>query len=412
MVSSLIGIVLGFTAMSVLFALKAPLWLPLLVAALVMCITTGGSWLLLQVLTSATTSSSTYDLLVASYMIAALIYLYRVTGYTKLLGEELVKVLRKPKLVVTVTPAVMGLLPIPGGALLSAPVVDSVGDSLGLSRKLKVFVNVWFRHVVFLAYPLNQAVITAAVLAGINVWSLVLRQLPAVLAMWLAGYLVAFRRAGSVSSTSVERSNPATLAKVLSPILVAVAIAASTSSILDRELIEGVPYTRYSMLLGLAVAIALLLFFAKPSWLLVLKALASKQAIEVSLAAFSIVVLREAFVKAGGSVLVAGIVENAGYTAKLFLLVAVPFMLSFSTGSPTVGVSIAIPVFQPALSVGLREVSLLYTSNMLGYIGSPAHLCYVYTAQYFKTTLTEAYREVLVSIALTMAAALLFYFFT
>ena len=51
------------------------------------------------------------------------------------------------------SPALMGLLPIPGGALLSAPMLIRAGYDI--SGESYAAINVWFRHILILIYPLG-----------------------------------------------------------------------------------------------------------------------------------------------------------------------------------------------------------------------------------------------------------------
>src|SRR5262245_23263268 len=53
---------------------------------------------------------------------------------------------RRPRVVLAALPAIIGLLPMPGGALFSAPMVEqSAGPSMGPEDK--ALVNYWYRHV-------------------------------------------------------------------------------------------------------------------------------------------------------------------------------------------------------------------------------------------------------------------------
>ena len=55
-----------------------------------------------------------------------------------------------------VIPAVYGLMPVPGGALFSAPLIDKEGDKYKLKNNQKNFLNIWFRHIWFPIYPISQ----------------------------------------------------------------------------------------------------------------------------------------------------------------------------------------------------------------------------------------------------------------
>jgi hypothetical protein len=52
-----------------------------------------------------------------------------------------------PGLNLTLFPALMGLLPMPGGAVFSAPMVKEIGSDSKLTGSHLSFVNYWFRHI-------------------------------------------------------------------------------------------------------------------------------------------------------------------------------------------------------------------------------------------------------------------------
>ena len=57
-----------------------------------------------------------------------------------------------------VIPAVYGLMPVPGGALFSAPMINEEGDKYHLNKNQKNFLNIWFRHIWLPIYPIGRNV--------------------------------------------------------------------------------------------------------------------------------------------------------------------------------------------------------------------------------------------------------------
>jgi hypothetical protein len=55
--------------------------------------------------------------------------------------------------------------------------------------------------------------------------------------------------------------------------------------------------------------------------------------------------------------------------------------------------------------------ALIYISAYLGYTVAPTHLCFAFTADYFKCSMGKIYRYVAPSFIAAFAAALLVYFF-
>lgn len=82
---------------------------------------------------------------------------------TKLV-DDLIRGLRtmvSSRALLAVIPAVIGLMQMPGGALLSAPLIDKEADELKLTPERKVAVNLTFRHIWFYVFPLTSTLILA-----------------------------------------------------------------------------------------------------------------------------------------------------------------------------------------------------------------------------------------------------------
>jgi len=90
---------------------------------------------------------------------------------------------KNPKIVLSALPAIIGFLPVSGGALMSAPIVDAEAEKLKLPPERKAYVNLWFRHTIFPVYPLSQVLIITAALTGAPLFSIILLQIPTVLVM-------------------------------------------------------------------------------------------------------------------------------------------------------------------------------------------------------------------------------------
>ena len=94
------------------------------------------------------------------------------------------RISRKASLMVI--PALFGLLPVAGGALMSAPIVEQIDSEEEPSKKVSI--NVWYRHMLILIYPLSSSLIFASSLIGINLYIIVIGLLPCMIVMWLVGY--------------------------------------------------------------------------------------------------------------------------------------------------------------------------------------------------------------------------------
>lgn len=91
----------------------------------------------------------TISVVFATFGIMLMSQPYKVTKVINDLSEGLGRIVSNSKLVVSMLPAIIGLLPVAGGALMSAPLVEAETDRLGLKAEKKTYVNVWFRHTIF-----------------------------------------------------------------------------------------------------------------------------------------------------------------------------------------------------------------------------------------------------------------------
>jgi hypothetical protein len=92
------------------------------------------------------------------------------------------------------------------------------------------------------------------------------------------------------------------------------------------------------------------------------------------------------------------------------MLILVPAILGVLTASAFGGVSISIPILGGIVALTTSMASLIYMSAYLGYVISPTHLCFAFTADYFKCPLTKIYKYLAPSFAITFATVLLIYF--
>ena len=108
---------------------------------------------------------------------------------------------KRPFLVLS--PALLGMLPVPGGALLSSPLVERAGG--GVQAETKAVVNVWFRHVLLIIYPLSPALIVSAKIAGFEVYRAIPYLIPGFITMSIIGWIFFLRDVeGEISQNALR----------------------------------------------------------------------------------------------------------------------------------------------------------------------------------------------------------------
>lgn len=311
-------------------------------------------------------------------------------------------------------PALIGAMPVMGGAQVSAPLVDKTGDELGLDRATKAAANLIFRHGMFFLFPFSPSLILLSQMTGIPVWTLISRLWPASVLLWGVGYAVLLRpgRAKTRRSDSSARAcavdpdggNIANLTEnVRTPLPLRLKLQAFRTF-----LFYGSP-----LILALGVCLALRI----PLWASLLagsalacglgwwktrsipplqKVLRNSNISQVP-AMFWIMVFSAFILESPALMTLAGAIGRAGGRIGL-LAIAVPFVFGFVSASQTTSLGVLIPVFMPALGgapegIKLSAISVVYISSFLSYLVSPLHLCQILTCRFFGVSEIDVYKR-------------------
>jgi len=308
------------------------------------------------------------------------------------LMESLVRGLGLNRRVLTgLSPAMIGLLPIPGGALFSAPIVEKTTEEA--DNKLKASINVWFRHIIYLVYPLGPTLIVSAKMAGLSVYRVIPHLLPFFLVTILLGHIFFIRKIGD--KTKKEGFHPE---KVLPPL--AVILLAPTIDYSFKK-IFFLPFEEIATLIAILTSLALTLFLVGSKTSFLWRASLKMKPWKFFMIIIGMFVYLNIFKASGTPEQIAGLTIS-----EEFLCIAISFLLGFSTGTIQVPISIVLPIYLTKFGGGQIEPNIFattYFSVFLGYLVSPVHPCVVLTSEYFKTKVLDILKTMLplITIALT-----------
>jgi len=286
-------------------------------------------------------------------------------------------------------PAVYGLMPVPGGALFSAPLIEKEGEKYRLDKNQKNFLNVWFRHIWFPIYPISSAMILicSEKFSNINIYTLIVANVPAFVASIVIGgvFLKYFIRK-TTKVTSPPEKNYNGLIYLLPPTIPLVFYAALY--------FVGFPRVR-SFLIGVLFSILLLYYLIKIDRKKYVNIIKKSLSWNLALAIFGIMIFREMFLVSEANILIANIMSGFSFPA-LIMIILIPLILGLLTGYNLGAVALSYPLVQPFFEftgislVGLT--SIIFISSLAGYLISPIHLCNVLSSNYLKTDTTRMYK--------------------
>ncbi|MFB0569111.1 MAG: DUF401 family protein [Nitrososphaeria archaeon] len=394
----LIGASIAFALVLLLVLRKVNLGLALVLGSFVLGVFALTPQGMVEAFTAAVTARATLELVITVGIITIICLVYEGSGMIKQMIDSLEHLIADGRIVAALTPAVFGLLPVLGGALFSAPLVETEGNRLGLNSEQKAYDNLWFRHVVFLIYPLETALITASYLSGFTIGSILLYQVPIFLVAVAAGYLTVIRPVKFTRSV-VERDSRWIRKLVLSfsPILVALLLALGF----------GAP-----LYLSVLAALTVLLLMVRPAPQSLGRSLRKRLIPEMIATAFGFMIFRYFIDASRVFDSISPLVGN-GTVSPVVLSTIFPAALGFLLGAPAGAIALSVPLLAGIYTLTPVMVALIYTSVYMGHNISPMHLCFAVTCQYFKTRIKRLYRLYLPAALMVLAAAialtLLFY---
>ncbi|MCP4682322.1 MAG: DUF401 family protein, partial [Desulfobacterales bacterium] len=144
------------------------------------------------------TGLQTVSLVLIVGFILVISRLMKETGHMERIVESFSMFSRDDRVVSSAMPALIGLLPMPGGALFSAPMVETTLCERPLSGEKKTAVNYWFRHIWEYWWPLYPGVVLAVTLLEVDTWRFMAIMAPMTLVTVLAGAVFILRPLGKM----------------------------------------------------------------------------------------------------------------------------------------------------------------------------------------------------------------------
>jgi integral membrane protein (TIGR00529 family) len=177
--------------------------------------------------------------------------------------------LNNKKMLLAGLPALVGLLPMPGGAIFSAPLVASIDGSGELDARQKVAINYWFRHIWEYWWPLYTGVILAIRYSELPTAIFILIQIPFTFAAAIGGYFFILKnvKRGNFGNSENQKLEPAAFLSAIGPIAILVFISVLGSAVLPKIGLTGTLSSLLSMLIGLIIAIAVVFCGNTSAWI-------------------------------------------------------------------------------------------------------------------------------------------------
>jgi hypothetical protein len=303
--------------------------------------------------------------------------------FKKIIGDMKI-MLSDVRWIIAIIPAVIGFLPMFGGALVSAPVVKEITEDMGISNERKTFLNFWFRHLWEYTLPLYPGILVASGILGVPVYKVIASNTILTVSAIIIGIILGIGRL----KWRPERSGEVRLGKDrailhflfnLSPIILVMVLVLVVRLKVLYALLGATVFT----IISNRIPMKRILHFAE------------KEEYGMILMVFGIMVFKE-MLGTTGLIERLPIFFNTAGVPRYLVISFLPFIVGFLTGMTMAAVGITFPVI---LSLFNGKLSLMTFSFMCGFAGvllTPVHFCLALTREYFQADWLKLYYKELV----------------
>lgn len=320
----------------------------------------------------------------------------RTTGMLKRMVASLSSALADSRVVMAAMPAMIGMLPSPGGAVFSAPMVEEASAGARILPEQKAFINYWYRHIWEYISPLYPGIILASGITGLSTQTLFISNISCAIAVVVLGAFFCFKgipRQHSVKQEVDRKREFLVFLAMISPIVLALLLTV---------------VFRISPVFSLGGAIITLYGVHRFTPAKIMKNLRESVSGKALFLVLGIMFFQEILRETGALQGISSFFANSGLPVWL-MLITIPLIAGVITGLTVGYIGITFPLLLPLMNSGGAPspplVTLAFAAGFCGVMLSPVHLCYVLTCDYFQADIARVYHRLLIPSALVLAAA-------
>ena len=376
----IIKLIVIFTGIVFFIKLKKPLYISILVGAVISVILYRIPIITsLQLAFKSCTSKDTISLVLAFYTITYVQRMMEKRGHLLLAEKSLDNIFNSRRINAMIAPFVIGLLPSAGAVLIAAPIVQNASGDY-LTREEQTFVTSYYRHISEAFLPTYSSILLALDLSGVDMTKFVVGMLPMVAILFILGYVFYVRKipkSNGISQSKDKKDDIINLIISLWPIAVTITIILTLK----------IPV--YMAVIPVIIVSAILNKFSVDELIPMVKTAFETKLI---VSTVMIMIFKELLTFTG----VIGRLPE--YFEKLPIHPAIIFSLIFVIGTLVAGsqaiIALALPLaFATIPDGGLALMILLMCMTYIAMQVSPTHICLAIVTEAFDVSFIELVKK-------------------
>lgn len=353
---------------------------------------------IVQTIFKGLSSWETIELVLILAVIMVLEAIMREKLYIEKMVNSLKALFRDQRVVAAIIPALIGFIPSAGGAVFSAPMVNELGNDMGMSPEQKSFVNFWYRHLWEFVMPIYPSILIGSQLFNISVGEFVRVTFPFSIIAILIGIFFGFRGINGKKQDKHKEGVSGHIKDLLAGTWPTIAIIFMVL-ILKTDVLYAV------------ISITLLLLLVNKYNIRELPGMLKKSlSLKIIVMIGGVMVFKNMLEAADVISGLPQVLSSYGIPAVLAVFI-ICFLPAFLTGLAPAFVAISFPVVAAMSSPGdLRLMAFAYVCGIAGVMLSPMHLCLTLTVDYYKADLVKVLNKIIGPEAVLAASALAIYY--
>ncbi|GAB4115514.1 MAG: TIGR00529 family membrane protein [Candidatus Caldatribacteriota bacterium] len=309
------------------------------------------------------------------------------------------------RIILAFIPALLGLIPMPAGAMFSAPMVKKIGEEAGLNPEENTFINYWFRHIWEPIWPMLPALLLFITLLKVSIGEIIRIQFPLFIATVVAGLIWEYKTFKPKAEAITEKNflfHLKNLWLCIWPIIFIIFL---------------VIVFKVDILASLSIVIIILLLVNKDK----LNFFSIKEIIKNSfepgilILIMGVMFFQKMLITSRAIEIIPEVLTKSSIPA-FFIVFGIPLIMAIITGISSAPIGIALPLLLPVMIINgelnLQYAMLFFSGQFIGLMLSPMHLCLMVSKDYFEADLGQIYKILLFplgSIALTAFILVMIY---
>ncbi|NLT94893.1 MAG: DUF401 family protein [Clostridia bacterium] len=398
-----VGLILTFTLILWLVKKAVPIGLAIICGGMVLALFAGFDPLkIIKIILITFTQKGTIYLILTVILINILSTMMKDYGIMDLMVEYLEKTFKSIKALLFIIPSLLATFTATGSAIIAAPIIDSLGDRVGITPARKAAINLYVRHAWYFILPIAVNLVNASFIGNIPIRTLVKAQFPVSVICLATSYLVFIR---PIKESSVPKKENKDNEKQEEKVVLK-ALFYTSPIILSIMLVLWMP-TYIALFLA-----CILTFFIRKKNSSFSKIIFNKKYIPLVLAAAGVMIFKNIIENIPQLKLLLEQILSLGISLEI-IVILMTSIASYVAANLTVVIGLMYPLILPLVAPEqvVPIAALIYTIGYATYFISPIHLCQALTNEYFGVSMKDLYKEYKIAVPVMYVAGLANYLF-